>query len=37
VIKEIAAYNPFVKALKKFLIEKCYYNVKDFHEEIWQS
>jgi len=36
-IKEITAYNPFVIAQKKFLIEKCYYNVKDFLEEIWQS
>jgi len=37
VIKEITAYNPFVKTLKKFLLEKCYYSVKEFDEEIWQS
>jgi len=37
VIKEIKAYQPFVKTLKKFLVEKCYYNVDDFHNEIWQS
>jgi len=37
VIKEITAYNSFVKTLKKFLLEKCYYSVKEYDEEIWQS
>jgi len=26
-----------VKALKIFLVEKCYYNVDDYNKEIWQS
>jgi len=37
VIKEISAYNLFVKTLKKFLVEKSYYSVDDFQNEIWQS
>jgi len=37
VIKEIKSYNTFVKTLKKFLVDKCYYNVNDYHAEIWQS
>jgi len=37
VIKEIKSYNVFVKKLKKMLVEKCYYCVKDYREEIWQS
>jgi len=37
VIKEIEGYTPFVKALKIFLVEKCYYNVDDYNKEIWQS
>jgi len=37
VIKEIEGYTSFVKALKLFLVEKCYCNVDDFNKEIWQS
>jgi hypothetical protein len=37
VIKEIKSYKLFVKSLKKFLIDKCYYSVNDYHKEIWQS
>jgi len=37
VIKEIKSYNTFVKTLKKFLVDKYYYNVNDYHAEIWQS
>jgi len=33
-IKEIKSDNTFVKT---FLVVKCYYKVKDYHDEIWQS
>jgi len=36
-IKEIKSYNTFVKTLKDFLVVKCYYKVKHYRDEIWQS
>jgi hypothetical protein len=36
-LKSIKSFDTFVSKLRKFLIEKCYYTLEDFKNEIWQS
>jgi hypothetical protein len=36
-IKEIKSYDQFALKLKELLIKKCYYTVKEYFSEKWQS
>jgi len=36
-LKSIKSYQKFVKNLRDFLLEKCYYSLEDYKNEIWQS
>jgi Reverse transcriptase (RNA-dependent DNA polymerase) len=36
-LKSIKSYQTFVKKLREFLLQKCYYSLEDYKKEIWQS